>query len=136
MTAGAPKSHNNVTSTFFITAHLLPKKLSFEHEGAKLASCPGRHLTSLHPCVFHLILAMTVFGGMAFTVLVSCSDYVRLFACKVRIRNFGVDCSTIGLYFVTITWQQIFKGSLQVTGNVAILADLLPNLVGLSHCQQ
>jgi len=24
-------------------------------------------------------------------------------------------CSTVGLYCVTITWQQIFKGSLQVT---------------------
>jgi len=25
------------------------EKTCFEHEGAKLASCPGRHLTSLHP---------------------------------------------------------------------------------------
>jgi len=24
------------------------------------------------------------------------------------------DCSTVGLYCVTITWQQIVKGSLQV----------------------
>jgi len=30
---------------------LLPKDLRFEHRGAKLASCPGRHLTSLRPCV-------------------------------------------------------------------------------------
>ena len=28
---------------------LLPKDLSLEHGGAKLASCPRRHLTSLHP---------------------------------------------------------------------------------------
>jgi len=28
--------------------------LSFEHGGAKLASCPGRHQTSLRPCC-HLI---------------------------------------------------------------------------------
>ena len=45
----SPKSHNNVTSTFFNTLHLLPKYLTFERGGAKLASFPGRHLTSLCP---------------------------------------------------------------------------------------
>jgi len=50
MTAGAPKSSNNVTSTFFNTVHLLPKDLKFEHGGIKLASCPGRCLTSLRLC--------------------------------------------------------------------------------------
>jgi len=44
ITAGAPKSPNNVTGTFFNAVHFLPKDLSFEHGGAKLASCPGRHL--------------------------------------------------------------------------------------------
>jgi len=29
--------------------HLLLKDLSFEHGVADLASCPGRHLTSLRP---------------------------------------------------------------------------------------
>ena len=53
---GAPKSPNNVTSTFFNTVHLLPIYLSFEHGGAKLASCPGRYLTSLHPCSIILVL--------------------------------------------------------------------------------
>jgi len=47
---GAPKSPNNVISTFFNTVHLLPKDLRFEHGSTKLASCPGRHLTSLRPC--------------------------------------------------------------------------------------
>jgi len=73
---------------------------------------------------------------MAFTVLVSCSDYVRSFACNVMIRNVGADCSRVGLYFVAITWQQIFKGSLQVMESIAIFADLLLNLAGFSHCQQ
>jgi len=50
VTMGAPKSSNNVTSTFFNTVHLLPKGLRFEHGAAKLASCTGRHLTSLRPC--------------------------------------------------------------------------------------
>jgi len=46
---GAEKS-NNITNTFFNTVHLVPKDLGFEHEGgAKLASCPERHLTSLRP---------------------------------------------------------------------------------------
>jgi len=45
----APPSPNNVTSTFFNAVHLLPKDLNCEHGGAKLASCPGRHLTSLRP---------------------------------------------------------------------------------------
>jgi len=49
ITAGSPKSPNNVTSTFFSAVHLLPKDLSFAHGGAKLASCLGRHLTSLRP---------------------------------------------------------------------------------------
>ena len=31
MTAGAPKSPNNATSTFFNTVHLLSKDLRFEH---------------------------------------------------------------------------------------------------------
>jgi len=47
---GAPKNLNNVTSTFFSKVLLLPKDLRFEHGGAKLASCTGRHLTSLRPC--------------------------------------------------------------------------------------
>ena len=46
-----PKNPDNVTSTFFTTAHLLPKNLWFEHGGAKLAPYPGCHLTSLHTCV-------------------------------------------------------------------------------------
>jgi len=47
---GAPKRPDIVASTFFNTVDLLPKDLRFEHGGAKLASCPGRHLTSLRPC--------------------------------------------------------------------------------------
>jgi len=44
MIAGKPKNPNNVTHTFFNTVHLLPEDLRFENGGAKLASCPGRHL--------------------------------------------------------------------------------------------
>ena len=59
----APKSPNNVTSTFFNTVNLPSKELRFDHRGAKLRPwrrrfdqrgaefvfCPGRHLTSLRP---------------------------------------------------------------------------------------
>jgi len=53
----APKSTNNVSSNFFITTRLLLKDLRFKHGGAKLVSCPGRHLTSVRPCTtpFHII---------------------------------------------------------------------------------
>jgi len=48
----APKRPNNVTSTFFNAAHLLPKDLRFEHKGAKLQTCllsraPSNFVTSL-----------------------------------------------------------------------------------------
>ena len=51
MAAKVQKSPNNVTNTFFNAKHLLPKDISFEYWGAKLASYPGCHLTSLHPGV-------------------------------------------------------------------------------------
>jgi len=47
---GDAESPNNVTSAFIHRKHLLPKDLSFENGGANIASCPGRHLTSLRPC--------------------------------------------------------------------------------------
>jgi len=34
---------------FLHHSYLLPKDLKFEHGGVKLASCSGRHLTSLRP---------------------------------------------------------------------------------------
>ena len=53
ITAGTPKSLNNVTSTFLATVHLLPKDPRFKHGGAKLACCLRCHLTSLHPWAIH-----------------------------------------------------------------------------------
>jgi len=56
ITAGAPndcggrrKVPTISQAFFFNTVQFLPKDLEFEHGGAKLASCPGRHLTSLRP---------------------------------------------------------------------------------------
>jgi len=37
---------------YFLQQHIcFPKGLKFKHGGAKLVSCPGRHLTPLHPCL-------------------------------------------------------------------------------------
>jgi len=64
MTGEAPKSLNNVTSTFFNTVHLLAKDLKFYYGGAKLASCPGRHLTSLGPWLVIMYVGISViFNG-------------------------------------------------------------------------
>ena len=59
----APKSPDNVASTFINKVNLPSKELRFEHRGAKrrpwgrrfdqggaeFVICPGRHITSLHP---------------------------------------------------------------------------------------
>ena len=52
-----------------------------------------------------------------FTAVVSCSDdlAVHSFACRGGLRKSRADCSTVGFYCVTITWQQICKGSLYIT---------------------
>ena len=47
---GVPKCPNNVASTFLNTVYLLQKDLGFDNGDSKLASCPGRQLTSLRPC--------------------------------------------------------------------------------------
>jgi len=85
ITAGALKSLNNVTSTFFITVHLLLKDLRLERGGARLASCTGRHLTSLRPCVHPIqILQNNV------NMLFGNSD-------KYQDLNFELNCITCNL---------------------------------------
>jgi len=41
--------------------------------------------------------------------------HVPSFACRNGLRKSRADCYTVGLYWVTITWQQIFKSSLDIT---------------------
>jgi len=40
--------------------------------------------------------------------------HVASFACRGGLRKLRADCSTVGLYYVTITWHQICKGSLYI----------------------
>jgi len=51
ITVEGAENPSNVTNTFCSTVNLLAKELRFEYAGAKLASCPGHHLTSLRPCI-------------------------------------------------------------------------------------
>jgi len=77
-----------------------------------------------------LILAMTVFfAGMKLTLhqsqVHSCLlchavmslqfTHVPSLACRGGLRKSRADCSTVGLYCVTITWHQICKGSPYIT---------------------
>jgi len=41
--------------------------------------------------------------------------HVPSFACRGGLRKSQADCSTVGLRCVTMTWQQICKGSLYIT---------------------
>jgi len=55
------------------------------------------------------ILARTKFFGPP----KFCAGYAT--ACRGKLPNLRADCFTFGLYRVIITWQQIFKRSLQIT---------------------
>ena len=46
---GVAEKSQQFHSTFFNIIYLPYEDLKFEFVGAKLASCPGRHLTSLRP---------------------------------------------------------------------------------------
>jgi len=91
----ARKSPNNFTGTFFNTVNFLPKGLRFERGGAKLASRPGRHLTSLHPWAESLrsctktahlrseCLVLLVQGTMP---TAGCVHY-RIYLCRVHAKT-------------------------------------------------
>jgi len=61
MTAGTPKSPNNVTDVFFNAVYLLPKDLKFEHGGAKLASI-ARALSNLVMPLYARVMSCTCFN--------------------------------------------------------------------------
>jgi len=52
------------------------------------------------------------FGNYGYELAV---HWIRFFACRGRLRNWGAICSIIGLCYVTITWSQIFEDALEVT---------------------
>jgi len=42
-------------------------------------------------------------------------NHVSSFACRGGLRKSRADCSAVGVYCVTITWQPTCKGSLYIT---------------------
>jgi len=52
-------------------------------------------------------------------------NHISSFACRGMVRNVRTDFSTVGFYCVPITWQQIVKGSLEVSvvGAVFVACD-------------
>jgi len=55
--------------------------------------------------------------------------HVPSFACRGGLRKSRADFSTVDFYCVTITWQQIFKGSRYIT----VAGVLLHDTVGRTH---
>jgi len=49
---------------YFNSVHLYPKNPKFEHGGAKLASCPGRHVTRYAPSSNSVFLCVVRVGYM------------------------------------------------------------------------
>jgi len=59
-TLGDDEQFQQCRKCFYQHSTLTSKRPQFEHGGAKLVSCPRRHLTSVRPCIRpHLILDRT-----------------------------------------------------------------------------
>jgi len=110
MAAGSPKSPNNITSTFFNTVHLLAKDLSFDHGGAKRASCPRRHLTSLWPCT----------GGMTFVEVLKATAILACFENFLKSRYTVIGKSAVTLYIFCCKRKEyiIFSWILKTCSNM------------------
>jgi len=85
---GGRRNVSTMSQVLSSTAYLLPKDLRFEHGGAKLVSCSGRHLTSLRPCAINhdtfcrkkdvkLFLASFRYGHCCVSVTMRPSGYFK-----------------------------------------------------------
>ena len=93
--------------------HLLPLEI-----GTKNQNCIENLTSAAQFLLIDLSISMTVYLPLwrsictwgRFAVLVSRSGEFAgcAFVCRGRLRNLRADCSTVGLYGGTITWQQIF----------------------------
>ena len=62
-----------------------------------------------HPSKHKMIIRSKNWGGMApLPPLAAPMTHARSFACRSRLQNLRADCFAVGLYCVTITWQEIF----------------------------
>jgi len=55
--------------------------------------------------------------------------HVPSFACRGGLQKSRADCSAIGLYCVTITWQQTCKDSLYISVTGVLLHVRLPDVL-------
>jgi len=65
--------------------------------------------------------------------------FIPVHSCAYRGRwsNLRAVCSTVGLYCITITWQQIFKCSLQVTVESVLLHVTVEKYTsGQAYCSE
>jgi len=74
-------------------------------------------------------MTVSLFAGITLTLLKSqvhwsglnckqwwaCSSLMSAFCLQRQAANLRADCSTVGLYWLILTWQRIFKCLLQVT---------------------
>jgi len=77
---------------------------------------------------FIVLVLCTVMMLWCYAVMSLQVTPVRSYACRGRWSNLRAVCSTVGLYCVTTTWQQIFIGSLQVT-----VESVLPHVTVEKH---
>jgi len=92
ITTGAPNDCGAAEmsqSTFFNTVHLLPRYLRFDHGGAKPASCPGLHLTSLHLCVPFLHIRRRMRDLLEFSLFKIFHFFTSYFRIR-RIKSFSI----------------------------------------------
>jgi len=105
----------------------------------KTGVCPSRNLvwnqkrlenlkTAVQFRLISVILAIAVYLPLWHTAqevgsLLWCYEVVslqfahaRYFACRCRLQSSWADCLIVTLYWVTITWQRTFKGSVTVVG--------------------
>ena len=83
-TLGAPKSPNNVIILSSIQHICSYKDIGFEHGGAKLVSCPGRNLTSVHPR--DAVMPNVLFSPLQDTMIFS-RHFRRQFTLVTRFDN-------------------------------------------------
>ena len=69
---------------------------------------------SLFASITFTLCTRARFINLCYAVMSLHFTHVCSSACRGRLRNLLADCSTVGLYGVTITWQRIFKYLRQV----------------------
>jgi len=70
------------------------ERLRFEHGGAKLVSCPGRHLTSIRPCMRQRWFRFTTCARFSFQIWsynfrVNKNDYYSMYSVYFRMLFYG-----------------------------------------------